>query len=217
MVLLRSFLTLSFAVATRWRQSKRASHGIDGAQQKRRRRLSNPATSRTSPMTPNSRALASAIMPSGAKSWIVEYRPGAGGRSVAKRRLSLGATTLLTAAQARSKAKDHLAPRGSATIRRRGDHRTRNPCPIDCHPEYLTDVEATLAPGTARIYRHYLTYHASRSSARARSRASTIPTSQASREHRKKNPVTANRVMATLSSLFGFARKAGLVPATSIA
>jgi hypothetical protein len=33
------------------------------------------------------------IMPSGPKSWIVEYRPGAGGRNIAKRRLSLGATT----------------------------------------------------------------------------------------------------------------------------
>ncbi|PZQ80020.1 MAG: integrase [Ancylobacter novellus] len=34
------------------------------------------------------------IMPSGARSWIVEYRPGAGGRGVAKKRLKVGGDAL---------------------------------------------------------------------------------------------------------------------------
>ena len=101
------------------------------------------------------------VMPSGAKSWIVEYRPGAGGRRVAKRRLALGATTLLTPAQARGKAKDHLAAArlGDDPAARRSIG-TRDPCPIYCHPGISNGRRGKLAPGTARIYRHYLTYHA---------------------------------------------------------
>jgi hypothetical protein len=30
------------------------------------------------------------VTPSGAQSWIIEYRPGAGGRGVAKRRMVIG-------------------------------------------------------------------------------------------------------------------------------
>ena len=47
--------------------------------------------------------------PSGAKSWIVEYRPGSGGRSVAKKRVVLGSTGSLTPEQAREAAKTMLA------------------------------------------------------------------------------------------------------------
>jgi hypothetical protein len=45
----------------------------------------------------------------GTKSWFVEYRPGAGGRSVAKRRLVLGCVGTLTPDQARAAAKEILA------------------------------------------------------------------------------------------------------------
>ena len=48
-------------------------------------------------------------MPSGAKTWIVEYRAGAGGRSAAKRRVTLGKVGTLTPDQARALAKDILA------------------------------------------------------------------------------------------------------------
>ena len=49
------------------------------------------------------------VMPTGVKSWVVEYRPHAGGRGVAKRRLTLGKTSQLTAEQARKAAGDILA------------------------------------------------------------------------------------------------------------
>ncbi|MDF2621334.1 MAG: hypothetical protein K0S00_3993 [Xanthobacteraceae bacterium] len=48
------------------------------------------------------------IMPSGARSWIVEYRPGAGGRGVAKKRLKVGGDAL-TPEQAREAAEKLLA------------------------------------------------------------------------------------------------------------
>lgn len=56
------------------------------------------------------------VMPSGARSWIVDYRPGAGGRGVSKRRLRIGnpdrdsaASPRLSPGQARAKAAEVLA------------------------------------------------------------------------------------------------------------
>jgi integrase len=45
------------------------------------------------------------VLPTGAKSWIVEYRPGGGGRGVGKRRLKLGDIGELTPDQARKVAR----------------------------------------------------------------------------------------------------------------
>ncbi len=49
------------------------------------------------------------VMPSGVMTWIVEYRPGAGGRKAPKRRLTLGKHGELTPDAARNKAKEKLA------------------------------------------------------------------------------------------------------------
>ena len=49
------------------------------------------------------------VTPSGVKSWCVEYRPGGGGRSTAKRRMVLGSTGTLTPDQARLAARKILA------------------------------------------------------------------------------------------------------------
>lgn len=48
------------------------------------------------------------VMPSGVKTFLVEYRPGAGGRSTPKRRLTLGRFGALTADEARDLAKSAL-------------------------------------------------------------------------------------------------------------
>ena len=49
------------------------------------------------------------VMPSGVMTWILEYRPGKGGRSVSKRRLTLGRAGALTPKEARDLAKSLLA------------------------------------------------------------------------------------------------------------
>jgi hypothetical protein len=49
------------------------------------------------------------VMPSGVKSYILEYRPGAGGRGIAKKRLIFGKHGTMTAEQARKAALDALA------------------------------------------------------------------------------------------------------------
>jgi Arm DNA-binding domain len=48
-------------------------------------------------------------MPTGAKSFVVEYRPGAGERGVAKKRLTLGRHGAMTAVGARKAAMEALA------------------------------------------------------------------------------------------------------------
>jgi integrase len=49
------------------------------------------------------------VEPSGVMTWIVEYRPGTGGRGTAKKRMSIGKAGVLTPEQARDLAKDILA------------------------------------------------------------------------------------------------------------
>jgi hypothetical protein len=49
------------------------------------------------------------VMPTGARSFVLEYRPGAGGRSVAKRRRTLGRYGAMTVDQARTAALNALA------------------------------------------------------------------------------------------------------------
>ncbi|RJT36217.1 site-specific integrase [Mesorhizobium waimense] len=49
------------------------------------------------------------VAPGGGKLWQVEYRPYPGGRNVPKKRMTLGATNVLTADDARKMAKDTLA------------------------------------------------------------------------------------------------------------
>ena len=49
------------------------------------------------------------VTPSGSKTWCVEYRAGARGRSVSKRRMVLGAATTLSPDEARIAARSILA------------------------------------------------------------------------------------------------------------
>jgi len=49
------------------------------------------------------------VFPSGVMSWIVEYRPGAGGRRTNKKRMTIGSLDKLDAGQARAFAKTRLA------------------------------------------------------------------------------------------------------------
>jgi hypothetical protein len=49
------------------------------------------------------------VMPSGLKSFVLEYRPGAGGRNVTKRRMTLGRYGAMTPDQARKAALNALA------------------------------------------------------------------------------------------------------------
>jgi integrase len=154
------------------------------------------------------------IMPSGAKSWVIEYRPGGGGRAVRSVRLSLGPTTQLTPDEARRLARDRLADarRGHDPAQRRREERV-TPSLAAVIDAFLVDVRATRRATTAIGYTHYL--RSIVSPELGTRKLTTITHADLAKLHRRiggETPFTANRVLATLSSLFSFAVKRGLAP-----
>jgi integrase len=154
------------------------------------------------------------VMPSGSKSWIIEYRPGSGGRGVRSVRLSLGRTTLLTPDEARRLARDKLADarRGEDPGEKRS--RERDTLTVSTVADaYLKDVAATRSGGTANLYRHYLDSlvvpEIGSRKITSLTRRDILMLHRSIGEDRKP---TANRVLAVLSGLFTFATKRDLAP-----
>jgi integrase len=155
------------------------------------------------------------VTPNGARSWIVEYRPHGGGRSVGKRRITLGSVSVLTPEQAREAAGDVLArvrfgedaPHDRAT-------RRSSPMVADLIDEFMNDeVRPTRKPRTAALYDMYFRVHVT--PALGSKRAREVTSTDVGKLHRKigiKTPVTANRVVALLSSLFSWGAGRGKLP-----
>nr|WP_249812049.1 integrase arm-type DNA-binding domain-containing protein [Bradyrhizobium sp. 188] len=102
------------------------------------------------------------VLPSGIKRWCVEYRSGAGGRSVGKTRMVLGSTSAMTPDQARLAAKSTLAAvaLGQDPARKRSTERAM-PTFADFGERYLSEeAETKLKPRTVVNYRFYLRKHA---------------------------------------------------------
>ena len=100
------------------------------------------------------------VMPSGVKTFIVEYRPGAGGRSTPKRRLTLGRLGALTPDEARELAKgalgrvhagnDPAADRAKA----RAEMTFEKVCDLYLEEGCETKKPSTIATDKGRIERH---------------------------------------------------------------
>jgi integrase len=154
------------------------------------------------------------VMPSGFKSWIIEYRPRGAGRDAGKKRLTLGSHTTLTAAQARKIAKDTLAGvrSGVDPLAERAALRTQASV-NDVAPRFLAEhVERLRKPSTARLYRlvingYLLPQFGSR-------KVASITRAEVLKLHSSMTgtPVLANRTVAVLGSMLSWAAKAGLVP-----
>lgn len=154
------------------------------------------------------------VAPSGNLSWFVEYRPGAGGRRIAKRRMVIGSREL-TPEQARGAAKEILAKvslgqdpasdrqlqREMATFREFAER-------------YLAEEAASkLKPGTVANYRIAIRKHAAPRIGSIR--VDAITTNDVSRLHQAIGttmPMTANRVVECISSIFRYAATCGIVP-----
>ena len=147
-------------------------------------------------------------MPSGVKSWIVEYRPPGSGRGTSRKRMTLGPTTTLTPDEARKAARNVLAAvqLGADPARERRKGR-ETPTVAQLLEQYFTEeVKPKRKPRTAELYRYY-----------ARNlivpnlgpiKAPALTKADVARLHRKigkQHPITANRVLALVSSLYGFA------------
>jgi integrase len=156
------------------------------------------------------------VSASGRKSWVIEYRPGAGGRGVAKRRFTIGPATILTPEQARTAARDLLASvrMGSDPAATRAKAR-QTPTLAEITERYLREeVDPKRKAGTAALYRHYLTQLVAPELGAIR--ITDLTRADIARLHRalgNTRPVTANRVVATLSGVFTFAARDSIVPA----
>ncbi|MBW6523268.1 site-specific integrase [Sphingomonas sp. RHCKR47] len=152
--------------------------------------------------------------PEGAKSWIVEYRPGAGGRGVAKRRVVLGAVGSLTPEQARDAAKTMLASvrLGADPSAARAEKRSAKTI-AELASLYSAETDPVRKARTVQTYATYWNNHLL--PALGSTIASAITKADLVRLHRSigaEKQVTANRLLTLLAHFFSWAQDGGHVP-----
>jgi hypothetical protein len=153
------------------------------------------------------------VMPSGVKSWIVEYRPHGGGRGVAKRRATLGKVGQLTPDQARRAAADMLAqvrlgsdPGAEKAARRAAVTVSRL---IDAFVAEHVDGKLKAKTGEAHataLERLRAAHGSLKAEALSRSQLAALHSNM------RNWPYAANRALAVWSKLFSWAMSRGLVP-----
>ncbi len=153
----------------------------------------------------------SARNPKGRQSWIVEYRPGSGGRNVAKKRFSLGGTEALSPEQAREMAKTMLASvrLGADPTAKRNEERASKSIQ-ELEPLYSSEHKALRKPRTVKLYEGYWNVHIL--PALGASTARMITRKDILRLHRTigaAHKTTANRVVALLAHFFSWAAEHG--------
>lgn len=156
------------------------------------------------------------VMPSGAKSYIYEYRPGEGGRGQAKRRYTIGKANDLTADQARKEAERLRAvvatggdPMGSKSEARKAETLS------DIGDEWLkSHVAAKRGAGTLEHYRDLLDRIIK--PALGKKKAKDVTHAMVAKLHDEwaETPFQANRILSCLSALYNWASSASvaLVP-----
>jgi integrase len=150
----------------------------------------------------------------GKKSWFVEYRPGARGRGIAKRRMVLGSVGTLTPDEARAAARDILAAAALGDDPAAARSRTRKtPTFIECAERYLAEEAASkLKSRTVVNYRIYLHKHAA--PVIGSIKLDMVMPSDVAKLHRRigqTKPMTANRVVECVGSVYRYAATCGLV------
>jgi integrase len=153
------------------------------------------------------------VMPSGVKSYILEYRPGAGGRCTYKRRLTLGRHGAMTAEQARKAALDALARIRLGADPQAGKRRQRASLTVSglIDAFFADHVSNKCKAGTAYGYEIALgrlrdAHGSLKPDALTRTQIAALHTSLAS------TPYAANRFLAIVSKCFSWATDHGLVP-----
>ncbi|RUU14447.1 DUF4102 domain-containing protein [Mesorhizobium sp. USDA-HM6] len=175
------------------------------------------------------------VRPTGARSWILEYRPGAGGRGVSKRRLVIGDPETMTPEAARETAKDMLADirKGKDPAAERAEERRAETVQEILDAWLRRHVDAKRKRSTAALYRQIIDTHivpalgtkraliltkqevarlheAVATKGRQKRRTDAKP--RASRATPRGGTYVANRVVALLSAAFNWAADAGLLP-----
>lgn len=154
------------------------------------------------------------VFPSGAKSWVFEYRPGEGGRRLAKKRVTIGSASDFTPEKARkladdlrSKVKTGQDPQGSKA-------RDRKALTVEELARlFLSEhVEAKRKPGTVGHYSDVLNRLVIPELGKLK--AKDLSRGDLTRLHiaNKETPFQANRILAIVGSMYAYAGNQGLVP-----
>ncbi len=155
------------------------------------------------------------ITPSGAKSWIVEYRPGCGGRRVAKRRMTLGPVSTIAPEQARRTASEVLArARLGQDVAGEKAARRRALTVEELATRYMAEeITPTRKPSTAASYEICLRLHVLPHIGKMR--ACDVTKTAVTRLHRavgERGRSTANRAVVLVSGLYTWAASVGEIP-----
>lgn len=150
----------------------------------------------------------------GKVSWFIEYRAGAGGRRAPKKRMVIGGSEL-TPEQARQLAKEKLAGVALGADPMADRQRERQALTfLEFAERYLTEeAEQKLKPGTVTNYKICIRKHAGPEIGRIK--LDHVTTADLSRLHNKIGkirPMTANRVIECVSSVFRYAATCNVVP-----
>lgn len=162
------------------------------------------------------------VMPTGARSWILEYRPGAGGRAVAKKRIKIGSPDSMSPEDAREAATVTLArvTLGANPAAARADERASMSVK-QVAEAYLRDhVTPKRKPKTLAEYSIVVNSYIIPKLGSMR--ASAVTTADVTRmqaaivrgkaDKANGGRTIANRTLAVLSAMFGWAGGQGLVP-----
>lgn len=153
------------------------------------------------------------LTPGGSQTWIVEYRPGAGGRGVAKKRISLGSTSTLSPERARDAARTMLANvrLGADPNAARAEERGAKTI-AELQPLYAAEWDPVRKPRTVQLYGGYWNGHIL--PALGSTIARKVTKQELTRLHREigaEHKTTANRVLTLLAHFYGWAADAGYV------
>lgn len=172
-----------------------------------------PADRRVVYYDPDLIGFAMRVEATGRMTYFAEYRPGAGGRNVAKKRFTIGTAQELTPEEARGRASEVLA-----TVRLGGDPAAERkkeravPSFKEFAATFLKDEADRLKPATMRNYTSYIGKHLT--PAFGTMQLDKITSADVARLHRKvgkTRPTTANRLLETIGSIFRHAAIAGHV------
>lgn len=150
----------------------------------------------------------------GSRTLIVEYRPGAGGRKVAKRRVSLGSVDILSPERARDMARDMLASirLGADPAAHRAERRAAETI-RELQALHREEQAPVRKATTAELYAGYWDNHILPAiGSRLASDIGKRDVAALHREIGKKHRVTANRVLTALSPFYGWAAASRHIP-----
>jgi integrase len=154
------------------------------------------------------------IYPSGQKTYVFEYRPGAGGRSETKKRATIGSATEFTPDEARKLA-DKLRASVKVGVDPQGDKaKARAAVSIEnLTKDFLTEhVEAKRKANTIASYEQIINSHIL--PRLGKMKAKDVTGTHVAKLHfdMRATPSMANKTIAVISSMYSFAFKRGLVP-----